>query len=198
MPLAEALLLMGSVWAVLLLGGVCSALLGGGAATLGAYALATLLVATAAGPGPPARRATASFGAGVLVGLASWPAWLVVLRGVFDGIGLDVYVPTSPAGTARWVAAITLAPVFEELLYREHLLEALRSRIGTPPAVVVTSVLFSLPHLAQPAVVATLLVGLVLGGARVALGSVAPCVGVHAGLNLAAWLSAAPPCRPPG
>src|SRR3990172_1837075 len=45
------------------------------------------------------------------------------------------------------VASVALAPVFEEILYRDRLLLALRARAGTPVAVVVTSVLFALPHL---------------------------------------------------
>jgi membrane protease YdiL (CAAX protease family) len=124
--------------------------------------------------------------------VTSWPGWLLVLGAVFETLGLAS--PTRPLvlGAAGWAASIVLAPIFEELLYRERLLSALQPRIGTPLAVVVTSVLFALPHVDLHAIVATTHVGLVLGAVRVARGSVAPCVGLHAGLNIGAWLSAAP------
>ena len=49
----------------------------------------------------------------------------------------------------------------------------------------VTSALFALPHLEAWSVLGTFLVGLALGVVRIVAGSLALCIGVHAGLNLA-------------
>jgi membrane protease YdiL (CAAX protease family) len=131
-------------------------------------------------------------GVSALVGVASWPGWLLVLGAVFETLGLISPTRSIALGALGWAATLVLAPLFEELLYRERLFAALQPRIGALFAVGVTSVLFALPHVDLVAIVATAHVGLVLGTVRVALGSVAPCVGLHAGLNAGAWLTAAP------
>lgn len=190
MSLSGALWLMGSVWCALLLGAACSPWAGRGVAILGSYALATALVtATGTPTGLRAPGWVGRVGVGVLIGVTSWPGWLLVLGAVFETLGLSVPTRSLALGSAGWVAALVLAPLFEELLYRERLLAALEARIGAPLAVVLTSVLFALPHVELHAIVATAHVGLLLGAVRVVLGSVAPCVGLHAGLNLCAWWS---------
>jgi membrane protease YdiL (CAAX protease family) len=93
------------------------------------------------------------------------------------------------------VAVLGLAPVFEELLYRERLLLALRTRTGALLAVTISSLLFALPHLEPWSVLTTSLVGLALGALMLASGSVALCIGLHAGLNLAAIVCGIPPAR---
>ena len=60
---------------------------------------------------------------------------------------------------------------------------------------VVTSWLFALPHLEAWSMLGALLVGLSLGWVRLAFGCVAPCIGLHAGLNLASLLCGTPPMR---
>ena len=101
-------------------------------------------------------------------------------------------VPDDPLLLA---AVLGLAPVFEELLYRERLLLALRTRVGAGLAVAISSLLFALPHLEPWSVLATSLVGLVLGALMLVGGSVALCIGLHAGLNLAAVVCGIPPAR---
>lgn len=187
--LAGALLLLASVWSVLLLGASASPWLGREARTLGAYLLATGLV-VANGTSPPRRGTAARLGAGVLLGLASWPGWMIALGAAFELLGLLPAPPPAEVGTAGWISAVVLAPVFEEMLYREQLLVALRSRVGSLAAVLATSLLFALPHLEPRSVLSTALVGLALGALRVFVGSLAACIGMHAGLNLAALVSA--------
>jgi membrane protease YdiL (CAAX protease family) len=148
-----------------------------------------LVIATGSPTGLRAPGWVRRVGVGVLVGVTSWPGWLLVLSGVFETLGLALPTRSLALGSAGWAAALVLAPIFEELLYRERLLAALEARIGAPLAVVLTSVLFALPHVELHAIVATTHVGLLLGAVRVALRSVAPCVGLHAGLNLCAWWS---------
>ena len=88
-----------------------------------------------------------------------------------------------------------LAPVFEELLYRERLLAALAPRVGAPAAVFATSALFALPHLEPWHVVGTFFVGLGLGTVMRLGGSVGLCIAIHAGLNLASLVGGSPPTQ---
>ncbi len=94
------------------------------------------------------------------------------------------------------MAVIVCAPLFEELLYRERLLPALRARFGSPVAIVLSSLLFALPHLEPWNVLGTFAVGLLLGGVYVKTRSTAFCVAYHAGLNGACLISGVPPVDP--
>jgi membrane protease YdiL (CAAX protease family) len=112
-------------------------------------------------------------------------------------LGLVPVGAAQPAsgGPALWIATILIAPVFEEVLYRERLLSALRPLMGSGFAIAATSVLFAIPHLDPWRVLGTLLVGLMLGSAMTASGSLALCIGLHMGLNLAGWACGVPPLR---
>jgi membrane protease YdiL (CAAX protease family) len=189
-------LLLASVWCLLLLGGVLVPWLGGNAARVAAYAAcAALLVWTrprAAGRATPLAAALAA-GAG----FAALPAWLALVWALGSGLGLAPPPRAAPAAANVWVwlANVALAPLFEELLYRERLLPALRARIGTPLALLASSALFAAPHLEPWSVLTTFCVGLALGGVLLATGRVALCIAYHAGLNAAALACGLPPAR---
>jgi len=133
---------------------------------------------------------------GGLIGFAGYPAWAVLIGWTGIQVGLPhaeaLEIPRAPL---LLVSTLALAPVFEELLYRERLLAALTPLAGSPLAVLLTSVLFALPHVNSWGVLTTLWVGLVLGVAAHRGRSIAPCIGVHMGLNLAAVLCGVPPSR---
>jgi len=127
---------------------------------------------------------------GVLAGYASYPAWVATIYPVGQALGLravDFPVPwTSPA---LWVAAILLAPIWEELLYRERMLLAFRSAWGVVPSVVLSSAAFALPHAfggGPWALLGTFLAGLALAGVALVSRWIWLCVAIHAGLNLGA------------
>jgi membrane protease YdiL (CAAX protease family) len=134
---------------------------------------------------------------GLLGGFASFPAWVVGIAVTGIALGLEPVGATGPGtvGPTLWIATILLAPVFEEICYRERLLSALRPVMGSGFAIAATSVLFAIPHLEPWRVLGTLLVGLALGGAMCASGSLALCIGIHMGLNLAGWACGVPPAR---
>jgi hypothetical protein len=100
-----------------------------------------------------------------------------------------------------WAATILLAPLFEEFIYRDRLLPALDRGFGALPAVVVSSLLFAIPHLHPWRLLTAFLGGLALGATRRVSGSIALCIGLHSGFNAAAlwarspaaWLPAAVP-----
>jgi membrane protease YdiL (CAAX protease family) len=198
--LCPALLLALSVWSLLI--GLPMAL--GAVAGADRALLAGFLAATALVVAIPSRardrvsgRAFGLLALGGLAGFAGYPAAIAcfdALTGAVEWAALDLAAPAA-AGSAHGAVAILLAPILEELLYREHLLVALRAAVGGGLAVPIASLFFALPHLAPPTVLASFFAGLVLGIARLSTGSIALCIGIHAGLNAAAFVCGHPPLR---
>jgi membrane protease YdiL (CAAX protease family) len=197
--LLRAVLALVAVWSLLLVAGLAGSCMAPSASMLAAFIAATaFLLATRSSRRD--RRAAASVALllmGLLCGFASYPAWVALIAAVGFGLGLGPVAALLPGsgGATLWVATVLLGPVFEEALYRERLWCALRPAIGSGGAVVATTVLFAIPHLEPWRVLATSLVGLALGGAMWVSGSLALCIGLHMGLNLAAWACGVPPVR---
>jgi membrane protease YdiL (CAAX protease family) len=191
--LLGACLLVTSVWLALLLGQVAlSVPLGREVAVLLSFACAAALV-LALPPrhwGVPERRDAWAFALGALAGLASWPAWIELIA--VAGTALSLPRPSASRGEPTALVAVgslLLAPVFEEVLYRERLLGALRTHLGSAAAVLLSSAAFALAHVEPWAVLGTFLVGLALGAVMCLWGRLALCIGLHAGLNAAALLA---------
>lgn len=165
-----------------------------GAAALG---IAYLVGAAAVAGACPARdrAAAGQLGAGLVAGFASFPAWIAASArlGLALGLPLPAPVPAGAGAPLHWLSVLWLAPVFEELGYRGRLLPVLERGVGTPAAICISSLLFALPHLEVWNVLAAFAVGLGLGALAKLSGSTAACVGMHAGLNLAALLRGVPP-----
>src|SRR5262245_1170312 len=191
-----AALLLASVWCSLLLGAALATGLGADRAMLAAYtACAALLLATRPrGQGSTPALATALAG---VAGFVALPAWIASVWWIGQGVGLEAEPPrAAPGGSvASALAHVALAPVFEELLYRERVLPALRARLGSPLALVLSSALFAAPHLEPWSLLATFGVGLALGGVFLATGRAELCVAHHAGLNAAVLVAGLPPVR---
>jgi membrane protease YdiL (CAAX protease family) len=189
--------LLTSVWCLLLLGGALRPWLGDELARVACYAACAALV-LAVRPrtrrrGPPSLAGAALAGAS---GFTALPAWLAFVWVLGTGLGLPPpRASAAGAGGSAWLVHVTLAPLFEELLYRERLLPALRERIGAPLALVLSSALFAAPHLEPWSVLTTSCVGLALGGVFLATGRVELCIGYHVGLNAAALVCGLPPAR---
>jgi len=181
------------VWAILLGGpGALAHSLGAAPALLASFAVATAVAASGRASAGKAVRLEAAL-AGLVAGFASQPAWIAAIAALGLCLGLAPRSPTPEGVTepALWIAVGILAPLFEELLYRERLLPALRTRLGSPLAIALSSALFALPHLEPWSVLGTFLVGLMLGAVYLGSGSIELCVGLHAGLNLACLLCGA-------
>lgn len=160
--------------------------------------LAVALLAVLTRPRPPRRRRGASarlLAAGLVAGFASYPAWAAVVAasGLALGLRTGVLVAARTGTPLAWTVIVGLAPVLEELVYRERLLPALDRRVGTVPAMLLSSAAFAVPHLEAWNVLAAFLVGLVLAAVMQLGGEVALCIGLHMGLNLAALLRGVPP-----
>ncbi len=187
--LGSAVLLLLSGWC-LLLGAAALVEIGvrREVALLAAFLLGTLLVVATRPRGPRRGASWLVFWTGLLAGFATFPAWVGLIAGIGLSLGLKPGLPNPPgAGTPLlWITTVGLAPVFEELLYRERLLPALDRRLGALPAVGLSSAAFAVPHLEPWTVLATFLVGLGLGAVMLRTGAVVLCIGLHMGLNLAA------------
>jgi membrane protease YdiL (CAAX protease family) len=186
----EAAFALVGVWTLLLVAPELAARSGEGAALLCVYAAASaLLLATRPRSAAPLLASPRVLAAAWTAGCVSYPAWI----GFTWLVGPAADPPSDglpgAATPAAWLAVLFLAPVFEELLYRERLLDALRARLGVPAAVAATSVLFAVPHAEPWQIIATALVGLALGALRCAGAPLAACMALHAGLNAAAWLA---------
>ena len=142
---------------------------------------------------PLGRRLAAGAGLGVVTMLGSsiLVAVLVQLSGS-DAAPEQLILDEARAGGARTalalVAAVLLAPVAEELLFRGLLYRALRRRRGVVGALVISSLAFAVVHLdvavTQPlALVGLTLVGIVMALAYERSGSLVVPVAAHAAYN---------------
>jgi membrane protease YdiL (CAAX protease family) len=127
----------------------------------------------------------------IALGFPSHPPLLAAIARLGFALGL-VPGPEEPPGVGGLpllIAVVVAAPVFEELLYRERLLDAIAATpLGTVGAVLLTSGLCALTHLTPWQMLGSFLVGIVLALIRQVFGSITACVGFHAGLNLrAVW-----------
>lgn len=195
-PLGEALAAVGACWLFLI---VAPAALRPATSnpTLAAFTLAMIaVIAMLWRRGERPDRTTGwRLGLGLAAGIAGFTACL----GGIVALGLALGLPAAPADDAAqwprpesWLGSAVVAPIFEEGLYRGLLLPALRRHTGALAAVVVSSAAFALPHLEAWSVLGTFCVGLGLGAVRLASGSVAPTIGLHAGLNASALAGALP------
>jgi membrane protease YdiL (CAAX protease family) len=200
-PIRSALLLVTSVWCVLLAGHVAAPWMGRDRAIFASFAVSVGLVwgtrPRSRVDGRPLSRQIAVPLLGAFGGFALFPVWLWLSRqvGLLAGssVGLlEQGVRPLSGSPVLWAAGVLLAPAFEEPLYRERLLGALRTRMGAPWAVGLSSLAFALPHLVPWAILAAFLGGLVAGAVMVLGRSLALCIAMHAGLNLALVLCGVP------
>lgn len=150
------------------------------------------------GAGSTPLRPAIALALGGMAGFAAYPGCAYVIGALGLALGLGP-PPTAAAGVAdpaTALALVGLAPVFEEVAYRERLLPALRDRLGAGPALVASSAVFAASHLAPWPVLATFVVGLGFGRLWLATGSTAACIGLHAGLNAGLLCLGAPPRVP--
>ncbi len=91
-------------------------------------------------------------------------------------------VRTAVYPSLLWLAVVVAAPIVEEILFRGFLFQGLcRSRLRAPGAILVSSLLFALPHLQYDLfdISSVLALGLVFGLARWHSGSTYLPIGLH-------------------
>jgi membrane protease YdiL (CAAX protease family) len=195
--LLAALLLMLAAWSVLLGSPLLLERWVGGTAALFLSFLTATFLALATRPRGRSRSLASSLRLATLgfaAGCASYPASAAAVSAIGGAIGVMATGPGSAGAETPmlWAAMILLAPLFEELIYRDRLLPALDRGFGALPAVVVSSLLFAIPHLHPWRLLTAFLGGLALGATRRVSGSIALCIGLHSGFNAAALWSRSP------
>lgn len=132
--------------------------------------------------------------------LCTWVGVALVFAVVWDGLTylldravipefmLRAYV-TAYFVPLLWLAIVIAAPLAEELFFRGFLFEGIRyTRLGATGAVVITSLLWAVIHLQYgPYEISTVFIlGLILGVARLATGSIYTSIAMHTLVNLVA------------
>ena len=195
-PLASALLVMLAVWTILSCGSMFSSLIGEELATLLVFSCSAALLIVTRRPSLVRLRLSDAALLALTIGLGfaghSPLRAGIALAGLALGLAPSLAAPSGGSGLPLLVAVVVAAPVFEELLYRERLLDAIAAtplRMGG--AVLLTSALFALTHLSPWQMLGSFLVGVVLALIRRVSGTVTACIGFHVGLNLrSVWDSA--------
>jgi membrane protease YdiL (CAAX protease family) len=110
------------------------------------------------------------------------------LRGPLQGLAERI-LPQSTRELIPFLALALTAGLCEEFLYRGFAMAAI-SRIGLPSGLVIflSSVLFGLAHLYQgrAGFASTMVLGILFGTSRVALGSLLPVIAWHIGVDVVA------------
>jgi len=109
-------------------------------------------------------------------------------RFTIDAYQSAVFVPL------LWVAFIVMAPMWEEIVFRGFLFTGIQqSRVGSAGAVLVTATLWAGLHLQYNlcGILTVLVLGLLLGMARLQSGSIVPCIVMHGVNNLIATVEVA-------
>ena len=179
--------LMLGIWTLLAAGAVAREWVGPSYGVLLSFGIATVLMLWARRPrGRAAARVWPMTPLALAAGYLLLPACVFGIAMIGIAFGLEPRPRTHHTGdVTALLSTLVLAPVFEELLYRERLLPQLRRAVGAVPALVLTSLLFALPHVEGWALLGTFLIGLLLGTVMLAGGSVALCIALHMGLNAA-------------
>ena len=123
----------------------------------------------------------------------------IILAFVVSGLATLIHTPKVPSPVESLmsspvllslfgVMAVTLAPFFEELLFRGFLQPLLTRSVGMIAGIVLTAVVFGSLHapeysFAWQYALAVSLVGVVLGWLRVRSGSIIPCTVMHGAYN---------------
>ena len=91
-----------------------------------------------------------------------------------------------------FIGVVVWGPVGEELFFRGFVLPGLIGRLGVPAAVVVSSGLFAVFHVAPGTLAPTFLLGAALAWIYLKTGSIWPSIMAHSIQNaLALWLAGA-------
>lgn len=184
-----------SVWTIVLCGARIAPRVGTEWATLLFFSLAAALMVATRRPHAPRSplRCALHLTPAAALGFTAHP----LLGGAIGALGLALGLarlrpaPAEPVGIPLLLAVVIAAPCFEELLYRERLLDALAaSRLGRTGAALLSSALFAASHLVPWQMLGSFVVGLLFASIRLAGGSLTTCIGLHAGMNLrSVWAS---------
>ncbi len=127
---------------------------------------------------------------GLLVQIVVIPLVYLPLNGLIDSDDVGdvaedlIDMAASPLDVVLlFVMIVVVAPVVEELFFRGTVLPAIMDRLGTWPAIVISSVWFAASHLQVIQFPGLLAVGLVLAYCRVRTERLIPAIALHTAFN---------------
>ncbi len=108
---------------------------------------------------------------------------------VFRGLIIDEYTPYSMTSLDYIIGFVILAPVFEEIIFRNIVLRGLLTRYSGHKSIAISSVLFALVHIDIAniywgKIITALLLGLFLGWLFYKTGRIGLCILLHSSSNL--------------
>ncbi len=182
--------LLGLFWALLATGPFLSHGVGGSAATFILFFASTGLALFSLSSVHAMRSPFLPFTLSLLIGFLLAPSLIVIVLQAGQAFAFNT-TRVSPSDPLILISALLMAPFFEEVIYREHLLAWLQRRTAASLAILLSSLAFALPHPGQWSMLSSFVAGLFLGWARFTGGHLLHCIGIHAGLNLAGEVFAA-------
>ncbi len=87
-----------------------------------------------------------------------------------------------------FTALVVIAPIVEESIFRGLMLPAFTKKLGTVPAVIITSALFGIVHMQLNVGILTFILGLLLAWLVIKSGSLWPAIILHSLKNLVAFI----------
>jgi membrane protease YdiL (CAAX protease family) len=108
---------------------------------------------------------------------------------VFRGLIIDEYTPNSMASLDKIIGFVILAPVYEEIIFRNIVLRGLLTRYSGHKSIAISAVLFALFHIDVVniywgKIITALLLGLFLGWLFYKTGRIGLCILLHSFSNL--------------
>ncbi len=182
-------------WVILDRAALLTPLTGADNATFIAFATLTLLAVTMKGRSDTPRqkhrfvRRTIAFVSALIAGCALAPSLSLFVISVALEMGWPNPQPLEPS-LMTLVSTLLLAPIFEEILYRERLFVWLNTNSSTAVALGLSSLAFALPHPGPVSRLAAFMAGLILASTRLLGREWLPCLAFHVGLNLFGQLTA--------
>jgi membrane protease YdiL (CAAX protease family) len=127
---------------------------------------------------------------GLLVQIVVIPSVYIPLRSLIDSDEVGdvaeelIDMAASPVDVLLlFLMIVVIAPVVEELFFRGTVLPAIMNRLGTLPAILLSSLWFAASHLQAIQFPGLLVVGIVLAYCRVRTSSIIPAIALHMAFN---------------
>lgn len=132
------------------------------------------------------------FSIGFLVGAASFGVHLLIVQAFAGPIRFEWVSGVGAMAAAIYFARFLATSCMEEIGFRGFALQKLTAKMGSLPAVLITSVVFGLSHLSYGWDMQTIALGVIPGGllwgmSAIATRGLAVPIGLHAAWNFTSW-----------
>lgn len=144
------------------------------------------------GKGAAGRSSRGDRGGGARFGIALFAATGTIIVGLLSilaiGVLAEPFLPVMDAPRSTLLAAIVIAPICEEVVFRGVIQRLLNRIIPPAAAIIIASALFAAAHVAVPVAAVAFPCGIVLGWAYHRTRTLAVPIAIHALNNALAWI----------